>query len=79
METWLLVFRDASDEIRFMEINAFTSRLIALLEPGRHTGQAALEIIVAESGHPSPEVVIQGGVEVMHELRRRGALLGIAK
>ena len=78
-ETWLLVFRDASDEIRFMEINAFTSRLITLLELGRHTGQTALEIIVAESGHPSPEVVIQGGMEVMHELRRRGALLGIAK
>lgn len=77
-ETWLLAFRDTSDEIRFMEINAFTSRLIALLETGRHTGGEALKIITAESGHPSPEVVIQGGVEVMHELRRRGALLGIA-
>lgn len=77
-ETWLLVFRDG-DEIRFMEINAFTSRLLALLETDGTTGQAALEIIIAESGHPSPEVVIRGGLEVMCDLQARGVLLGVAK
>ncbi|HEX8874736.1 MAG TPA: putative DNA-binding domain-containing protein, partial [Nitrosospira sp.] len=63
--TCLLVFRDAVDQVQFMEINAFTSRLIHLLESTEHTGQAALEIIVEETRHPSPEAVIQGGVKVM--------------
>ena len=60
-ETYLLVFRDTGDQIQFTEINAFTSRLVSLLETTEYTGQTALEIIAAESRHPSPEVVIQGG------------------
>ena len=79
VETYLLVFRDTSDQIRFTEINAFTSRLVRLLETTEYTGQTALEIIAVESRHPSPEVVIQGGLEIMHDFRARGALLGVAK
>jgi uncharacterized protein len=75
-ETYLLVFRDTSDQIRFVEINAFTSRLINLLETTEYTGQRVLEIVAAESRHPSPEVVIQGGGMIMQDLRTRGALLG---
>lgn len=76
IETYLLVFRDTGDQIRFTEINAFTSRLITLLETTECTGQAALEIVAAESHHPSPEVVIQGGLAIMRDLKARGALLG---
>jgi hypothetical protein len=76
-ETCLLVFRDANDAVRFTEINPFTSRLINLLETAEYTGQAALEIVAAESHHPSLEAVIQGGLAVMRDLRTRGALLGV--
>ena len=79
VETYLLVFRDTSDQIRFTEINAFTSRLVKLLETTEYTGQTALEIIAAESRHPSPEVVIRGGLEIMRDFRVRGVLLGVAK
>lgn len=78
-ETCLLVFRDPGDQVRFTEINAFTSRLINLLEPGELTGQAALETIAVESRHPSPDVIIQGGLSIMLDLRVRGALLGILR
>ncbi len=78
-ETYLLVFRDSGDQIRFTEINAFTSRLVRLLETTQYTGQTALEIVAAESHHPSPEIVIQGGLEIMRDFRARGALLGVAK
>lgn len=78
-ETYLLVFRDTSDQIQFTEINAFTSRLVRLLETNEYTGQTVLEIIAAEGRHPSPEVVIQGGLEIMRDFRARGALLGVAK
>jgi hypothetical protein len=75
-ETYLLVFRDASNQIQFMEINAFTSRLIHLLESAEHSGGTTLEIIIKETAHPSPEVVIQGGLKIMRDLQARGALLG---
>jgi hypothetical protein len=76
-ETYLLVFRDAADQVQFTEINALTSRLIHLLESAEHTGRAALEITTRETRHPSPEAVMQGGVKIMRDLQARGALLGV--
>ncbi len=77
-DTYLLVFRDADDRIQFIEINAFTARLLVLLEPGTLTGRAALEMVAAESAHPAPEAVIQGGLATMQTLYARGAILGAA-
>lgn len=75
-ETRLLVFRDAGYEIRFVGINSFTARLLELLEPAQLTGKAALETMIAESGHPQPEVVMRGGIRAMQDLHQSGALLG---
>jgi hypothetical protein len=77
-DTWLLVFRDAAEQIQFSEINAFTARLIALLEPGTRSGRDALQSIAVESGHPEPAVVVNGGLAVLADLRARGAILGVA-
>lgn len=76
-ETYLLVFRDQCDDVQFTEINAYTSRLISLLASGEYSGQAALEIVAAESRHPMPEVVVQAGLDAMYELQARGVLLGV--
>jgi len=78
-ETYLLVFRDAGDRVQFMEINAFTARLLNLLETAQLTGRRALEIVATESRHPVPEAVIQGGLVVMRDLHARGALLGVSR
>lgn len=75
-ETFLLVFRDAEDAIQFSEINAFTARLLALLEPATLSGRAALQQIAAESRHPDPAVILQGGAALLEDLRARGAILG---
>ncbi|MFZ0107359.1 MAG: putative DNA-binding domain-containing protein [Thiobacillus sp.] len=75
-ETCLLVFRDAEDAIQFSEINAFTARLLTLLEPATLSGRAALERIATESRHPDPELILQGGAALLQELRARGAILG---
>ena len=77
-ETYLLVFRDAADHIQFIEINAFTARLLNLLEPGNLTGGAALQAVATESQHPDPELVSQGGWATMQNLRERGVILGTA-
>jgi hypothetical protein len=79
VDTWLLVFRDADDQVQFSEINAFTARLIELLEPATHSGQAALETIAHESRHPDPALVIDGGLAILRDLHARGAVLGAAQ
>lgn len=76
-ETYLLVFRDIDEQIQFIEINAFTARLLNLLETTDFTGQTALERIATESCHPAPEVVVSGGMAVMQDLCMRGVLLGV--
>ena len=78
VETWLLVFRDKDDRVQFSEINAFTARLLALLEPGTLSGRAALRTIATESGHPDPALILRAGGELLDDLRTRGAILGAA-
>jgi hypothetical protein len=78
-ETYLLVFRDAEDAVQFSEINAFTARLLTLLEPGTLSGRTALEQIAAESRHPDPALVVQAGGALLDDLRARGAILGTAQ
>ncbi len=78
-DTFLLVFRNKDDQIQFIEINAFTARLLNLLETTNYTGQTALEMIAQESRHSVPEVVIEGGLAVMQDLHLRGGLLGVMR
>jgi hypothetical protein len=78
-ETCLLVFRDADDTVQFSEINAFTARLLTLLEPGTLKGRSALDQIAAESRHPAPALVVEAGAALLDDLRARGAILGTAQ
>jgi hypothetical protein len=75
-ETHLLVFRDTDDQVQFSEINAFTARLLTLLEPGSVSGRAALEQIADESRHPDRALKVQAGGALLDDLRVRGAILG---
>ncbi len=75
-ETHLLVFRDAADRVQFVEINAFTARLVALLESGTLGGRAALETLAAESRHPDPALILRAGAALLEDLRARGAIFG---
>ena len=77
-DTWLLVLRDAADQVQFSEINAFTARLLTLLEPGSLSGRAALENIAVESRHPDPALILRAGGALLGDLRARGAILGCA-
>lgn len=78
-ETWLLVFRDADDRVQFIEINAFTARLLSLLETGTLNGRATLQRIAAESRHPDPALILQAGAALLEDLRARGAIVGTCR
>ena len=75
--TYLLVYRDPDDEVGFIELNPVSARLLALLQENRKlSGRQALEQIAAELQHPKPEVVIEGGRQILQEWRQRGIVLG---
>ncbi|MBK1648292.1 DNA-binding domain-containing protein [Rhabdochromatium marinum] len=83
--THLLVYRDLAEhpvespiaQVRFMEINAVTSRLLTLLqqEPSL-SGREALTRIASELGHQQPSQVIIFGASLLADLRARGVILG---
>lgn len=75
--THLVVYRDREDKVRFLEINAASQRLLQLMEEvPTATGQELLERIAGEMGHPDPDVVIQGGRQLLFDLRERHVLIG---
>jgi uncharacterized protein len=75
--THIVVYRDRNDRVGFMEVNAVTARLLQLIEaqPGR-TGREQLQTVAQELGYSQPEVVIEGGREMLESLRRRDIVLG---
>jgi uncharacterized protein len=74
----LLVHRTPGDEIAFLELNPVTARLVHLIQnnAGR-TSRELLKQIADELGHADPGPVIDGGLEVLAELRERGVLGGM--
>ena len=75
--TTLVIYRNRNDEVRFLEINPVTARLIALLQDNEnYNGRDAIEHIAEEMNHPNPEVVAQGGLTALQELQQYGIILG---
>jgi hypothetical protein len=75
--THLVVYRDRSDDVHFLEINAVTQRLLQLMkETDDRTGLDILKIIASELHAPDPDTVIQAGVGLLADLKARNILLG---
>jgi hypothetical protein len=75
--THLLVYRDRTDEVRFMQLNDVTRLLIGLMGDEPDADGRTLLLRVAEAiGHPRPEKVVQSGAAVLQDLLERGVILG---
>ncbi len=75
--TFLIVYRNANDEVRFMEINGVTARLLMLLEDNpEYTGADAVRAVAAELPNLDEQVILQGGEQALKQLRASGILLG---
>lgn len=73
--TFLVVFRDARQQVQFSEINAVTARVLVLLEEGL-TGQQAFEQLALEMAHPEPQTLMGFGQQLLASLQAQGILLG---
>jgi len=74
--TYLVVYRTRQDEVKFIEINAVTARLMALIEAAPEvTGRAHLQQIAAELG-ADVESIVSAGHDMLLGLRTRDVVLG---
>ena len=75
--TFLIVYRDQSDEVRFMEVNGVTARLLLVLEENPdYTGNDAVRVVAGELSDLDESVVLRGGEQALKQLRDSGILLG---
>lgn len=70
----LLVYRNQAEQIKFIELNPVSARLLELLALG-HTGQTATDELAAAIQHPDPQVVANGAIGMIHDWVDRGILL----
>jgi hypothetical protein len=77
-ETFLIVYRNRDEKVKFMQINAFTLQLVNLISNNeqRHTGREILEHMAVSSNHPNPDVLVQGGAVVLAKLLDNDIILG---
>lgn len=74
--TWLVVYRNASDDVKFMEINRATAALLQSLQqaPGQ-SGATCLRQLAPVLGM-AEQVILPFGAELLEQLRARGMVLG---
>jgi uncharacterized protein len=79
ISTYLLVYRRKDDEVGFLELNPVSARLIECMQHNNgKSGQQLLEGIAEELKHPDPQVVIDGGHEIMREMHSKDIILGVS-
>lgn len=74
--TFLIVYRDPKDEVRFLEITPVTYQLLALIQeqPGQ-TATAYLQAVSEQLKHPQPEIVYEGGLKIVQDLAAKHIIL----
>ncbi|MGH1472128.1 MAG: HvfC family RiPP maturation protein [Cellvibrionaceae bacterium] len=88
--TFLVVYRDRNDDVKFMESNSATSRLLTMLaddnkieDSANHmlsgsalTGEEALILLAKEMNAPDHSVVMQFGRDLLTKLLSLGVICG---
>ena len=75
--TFILVYRDLTDKVGFMEMNPMTARLVELIAANEtQTSQEILTGLAKEIPSLTEEVVIHGGHTTLTQLRQKDILLG---
>ena len=73
---WLLVYRNREDQVRFMEINAPTARLLQLVEENPSlTGAEVVSLLAAEMQFDE-EKLAEFSLGILQQMRERDILIG---
>ncbi|MEH6467562.1 MAG: putative DNA-binding domain-containing protein [Porticoccus sp.] len=66
--TFLVVYRNRGDEVKFLEINTVTARLLQVIDEQQLTGRAALLLLAEELQADDPTSVISFGEGILTKL-----------
>lgn len=72
----LLVFRDADDVVRFIELNQMTANLIEDLQDGQLTVRQALIGLASAMKFGDLNAMLNFGLDVLQDLKSQGVILG---
>jgi hypothetical protein len=73
--TFLAVYRDREDQVRFLELNAVTYRLLQIVQQqGRCAAVECLGQIARELPHSNLDSVLTHGVGILRDLAERGVI-----
>ena len=75
-DTRLLVYRDQDFEVKFIEINPITSRMVGCLQQHRYTANEVLRRMAGELPQLPWEKLVQFGTGILLELKKQGIVLG---
>lgn len=77
--TYLIVYRNRHDDVHFLELNPVTALLLRLIQADiKQNTHQMLTTIAQQLQHPNEEAVIQGGLQVLHDLNTRDVILGVS-
>jgi hypothetical protein len=77
VNTQLLIYRNADFEVKFIELNTVTYRLIEILKQEKAYCEQALTMLAKEINQPQTESIIQFGLAILEDLRSQGVILGV--
>lgn len=70
--TFIVVYRNAEDDVNFIEITALTYRLLELIQAEEAILTAnCLQQLAVESKHPNPELIISAGLAILKTLAEK--------
>ncbi len=74
--TYLVVYRDFDDAVHFLQINAMTFTLLQKIQQQQSVKPSAfLQRFAEELGHPKPEVIVEGGLQILREMAEKGIIV----
>lgn len=77
---YLALYRDSSDSVGFLELNAVTAALLEEIEHNQELGGAALlRQLAAKINYPDPDALVRHGASALNEMRQLGILIGTRK
>jgi hypothetical protein len=78
--TYLVVYRNREDEVKFMVINAVTARLLELIVVNEElTGEQAVGQLAIQMEHPDIQALCLAGAQILAKLQATGIILGVRR
>lgn len=74
--SYLIVYRNRDEEVKFLESNSLTMRLLQLLEQGESSGREVLLTVAREMDHPDPDFIVRAGLDTLNQLLDLSILCG---